>query len=69
MCARSGADMCPASHDDLSVNTLSFVPEVSSRTADLPANLTSGGMMIPATVPHTGPESSKGTAPLCEDGI
>ena len=35
----------------------------------LPANLTSGGMMIPATVPHSGQESSKGTAPIYEDGI
>ena len=25
--------------------------------------------MIPATVPHSGQESSKGTAPLYEDGI
>jgi hypothetical protein len=34
----------------------------------LPANLTSGGMIIPTTVPHSGREGFKGTAPLCEDG-
>lgn len=34
----------------------------------LPANLTSGGMIIPTTVPHSGLESFKGTVPLCEDG-
>jgi hypothetical protein len=28
----------------------------------------SGGMVIPTTVPHAGPESSRGTAPLCIDG-
>ena len=33
-----------------------------------PANLTSGGMVIPTTVPHSGRESFEGTAPLCEDG-
>jgi len=29
-----------------------------------PANLTSGGITIPATVPHSGRESFEGTAPL-----
>ena len=32
-----------------------------------PANLTSGGITIPATVPHAGRESFEGTAPLCKD--
>jgi hypothetical protein len=30
----------------------------------IPANLTSGGITIPATVPHSGRESFEGTAPL-----
>src|SRR3974377_201998 len=42
--------------------------EVSSLLQDFPANLTSGGMVIPTTVPHSGRESFEGTAPLCEDG-
>jgi hypothetical protein len=29
-----------------------------------PCNLTSGGITIPATVPHSGRESFEGTAPL-----
>jgi len=39
--------------------------EVSSLLQDFPANLTSGGMVIPTTVPHSGRESFEGTAPLC----
>ena len=43
--------------------------EVSSLLLqDFPANLTSGGMVIPTTVPHSGRESFQGTAPLCVDG-
>src|SRR5215472_10454291 len=33
-----------------------------------PANLTSGGTIVPTTVPHSGRESPKRAAPLCEDG-
>jgi len=43
-------------------------PRRNSRLAGSPANLTSGGMTIPTTVPHSGPESSRRVAPLCEDG-
>ena len=42
--------------------------EASSLPTATAANLTSGGMMIPTTVPHSGRESFEGTAPLCEDG-
>src|ERR1700761_8550229 len=43
--------------------------EVSSLLLQgFPANLTSGGMVIPTTVPHSGRESFQGTAPLCVDG-
>ncbi len=39
--------------------------ELSSRRAS-PANLAFGGIAIPATVPHSGPESFEG---LCHAGI
>jgi hypothetical protein len=34
-----------------------------------PANLTSGGITIPATVPHSGRESFEGTAPLFKTAL
>jgi hypothetical protein len=40
----------------------SEVSSLSRRAS--PANLTSGGITIPATVPHSGRESFEGTAPL-----
>src|SRR5215813_2233952 len=44
-------------------------PRRNSRVAvSPPANLTSGGTIVPTTVPHSGRESSKRAAPLCEDG-
>jgi hypothetical protein len=42
--------------------------EVSSLSRRAPpAKLTSGGITIPATVPHSGRESFEGTTPLCEE--
>src|SRR5215831_3253069 len=44
-------------------------PRRNSRVAGSPpANLTSGGTIVPTTVPHSGRESSKRAPPLCEDG-
>jgi hypothetical protein len=34
-----------------------------------PANLTSGGITIPTTVPHSGRESFEGTAPLFKTAL
>ena len=65
-----GAAMCPTSHDDSSVNSFSAdaIRGELSFPQGIPANLTSGGITIPATVPHSGRESFEGTTPLCEDG-
>jgi hypothetical protein len=65
-----GAVMSSASHEGSSVNRFLPMPirgELSFPQGS-PANLTSGGITIPATVPHSGRESFEGTAPLCKDG-
>ena len=54
------------SHEGSSVNRFLPMPirgELSFPQG-IPANLTSGGITIPATVPHSGRESFEGTAPL-----
>jgi len=61
--------MCPASHDGYSVKGfVSMLSEGALILQGFPANLTSGGTVIPTTVPHSGLESSRRTTPLCEDG-
>ena len=58
--------MSSASHEGSSVNRFLAMPirgELSFPQG-IPANLTSGGITIPATVPHSGRESFEGTAPL-----
>jgi hypothetical protein len=65
---------------DLSIADTSYEaaqrPKVSARchkrskaeplTAGLPANLTSGGRLVPTTIPHAGRSSSTRVAPICE---
>ena len=62
---------CPASHDDVSVkgSIVLWGPRRALFRQTLSANLTSGGSKIPTAVPPAGLESSKGTSPLCVDGI
>lgn len=61
--------MCPASHDGYSVKGfVSMLSEGALILQGFPANLTSGGTVIPTTVLHSGLESSRRTTPLCEDG-
>jgi hypothetical protein len=65
----SGAVTCPASHEGYSVKGfVSMLSEGALILQGFPANLTSGGTVIPTTVPHSGLESSRRTTPLCEDG-
>ena len=62
----ASAVMSSASHEGSSVN--GFLPMAIrgelSFPQGIPPNPTSGGITIPATVPHSGRESFEGTAPL-----
>jgi hypothetical protein len=64
--------MCPASHDGFSVKGREGQQNVIQGGALIPAGFPAKPHirweLIPTTVPHSGRESSKRTAPLCVDG-
>jgi hypothetical protein len=77
------ADMYPASHEGVLYKLIfhrgfsSCISGSSSAVQGealvmgrvLPANLTSGGKIFPTTIPHSGWESSRRAAPLCETAL
>jgi hypothetical protein len=67
-----GAAMCSASHDGFSVKGREGQENVIQGGALIPAGFPAKPHirweLIPTTVPHSGRESSKRTAPLCVDG-